>query len=501
MNSISIKLLLTTVAISSLLTSCRQEQSKPDESQSKPNFLFISVDDLNDWSKFLKNFPGVKTPNIDKLASQGAAFTNAHCQAPICAPSRASVFTGLYPHTTGLYYQFTDEDLLKNPIIMKKGTFLPDYLEKYGYKTFGVGKVFHNGDRNSVFDEYGGIYPKMQFGPKPKERVNYHWNWFSDKRRTATDWSPLDMADSEMSDYKIADWVINQLDKKHDQPFFLAAGFIRPHVPWHVPKKWFDLFDENEIEVPPYLENDFDDIPEISKALHDMPAMPNTNWLIKSGKWKSMVHAYLASMAFVDAQIGKVLSKLNKSDYKNNTIVILWSDHGYHLGEKGRTAKHSLWERSTHVPLIFYGTGIKPKKNHAAVGLIDIYPTILELANLPSKKSNEGHSLVPFLANNKKQWSHAALTSYGYKNVSLFMDEYHFIQYRNGEGELYHLKNDPNEWYNLFSNNEYGNIIERFKMKLPVTYAPLSLANRLNVNSYIDNELFEFGIKNPMKKN
>ena len=490
-----------------LLMSCGSKgaiNEKVSSKQQQPNILFISVDDLNDWSGFLKNFPNVKTPNIDKLAANGMAFTNAHCQAPICAPSRASLFTGLYPHTTGLYYQFTDQDLKEKNEALEKTQFLPDYLEDYGYKTLGVGKIFHSGDENGVFDEFGDVFHKMKFGPylKDRKRENYDPKWFSNKRGgTVTDWSPMDLPDSSMVDYKIADWAINELDKKHEKPFFMAVGFVRPHVPWYVPKKWFDMFDENDIVLPPYLENDFDDIPEISKKLHEISAMPDTEWLIKSGKWKAMVKSYLACMAFVDDQLGRVLDKLENSDYKNNTIIVLWSDHGYHLGEKGRTAKHSLWERSTHVPLIFSGSGIsKGSVTDQPVQLIDLYPTLVEILKLPPNKQNEGNSLMPLIKNTKASWNHAALTSYGYKNISLYKGDYHFIQYRDGSGELYNIKEDPNEWVNLFKNEKLAKVITDFKTYLPKKHAPLSKVNSMNVNTYIDDELTEFGIDLNIRK-
>ena len=488
------------------LISCKTEKKEDvaiNKTSKKSNILFISIDDLNDWSSFLKNFPNVKTPNIDKLAANGIAFTNAHCQAPICAPSRTSLMSGLYPHTTGLYYQFTDKDLKVKNEAIEKTNYLPDYLEQNGYKTLAVGKVFHSGDENGVFDEYGGVFSTMKFGPylKNRERKNYDPKWFPNKRGgTVTDWAPLNVPDSVTSDYKIADWAVKKLDEKHTKPFFMAVGFVRPHVPWYVPKKWFDMFDNVDIKVPDYNPNDFDDIPEISKRLHEISAMPDTDWLIKENKWKDMVKSYLACMAFVDSQLGKVLNKLENSDYKDNTVIILWSDHGYHLGEKDRTAKHSLWERATHIPLIFAGSVInKGKRVSKPVQLLDIYPTILEMMNLPKNIENEGNSLMPLIKDENADWNHLSLTSYGYKNVSLFSEEYHFIQYRNGSGELYNLKKDPNEWTNLFNDLTYKRIVEEFRMRLPKKHAPLTSVNMLNVNKYIDEEIIEFGARSVYK--
>ncbi|MCY4298906.1 MAG: sulfatase [Flavobacteriaceae bacterium] len=482
------------IALSTLFIFSIEKKEWITVEKEKPNILFISIDDLNDWPGFLGNFPKVHTPNMDKLAENGMVFNNAHCQAPICAPSRTSLFTGLYPHSTGLYYQFPDKEIHEGSEKAKNTIFLPDYFENHGYKTLGVGKIFHNGDKLSVFQEFGDVF--QGFGPRPETPLNYSSKWFSDIRRTGTDWGPMDLSDSEMTDYEIADWAIEKIGQNHEKPFFFAVGFIRPHVPWYVPEKWFDLFDINSIETPPYLENDLDDVPEVSRRLHEMPAMPNTQWLIEEGKWKSMVHSYLASTAFVDHQIGRVLTALENSPYRDNTIVVLWSDHGYHLGEKERTCKHSLWQRATRVPLVFAGPNIKKGSNtDAAVGLIDLYPTLLEMCGLPKYTANEGHSLMPLIINPKEKWPHVAITSYGYKNISLYDKNYHFIHYADGTGELYDLRKDPNEWDNLFDQPDFEKVVMQFKALMPKNHAPISPVNKINANEYIDAELLKFGIE------
>jgi arylsulfatase A-like enzyme len=469
------------------LLSCSKSISKISQETINPNILFIVIDDLNDWSPSLGNHPKVQTPNIDRLALQGMIFKNAHCQAPLCAPSRASVYTGMHPHSTGIYYQLHDKQIKKSSKKVASAIFLPDYFEKFGYKTLGAGKLLHNGDSIGIYDTYGGIFPEMGFGPRPTERVNYHWKWFNDKYKTATDWAPIELEDSNMSDYKIAEWAIEELKKQHNKPFFLSVGFIRPHVPWHVPQKWFDMFPVENMEVPPYKADDLDDVPEISRKIHDMPGMPKTDWLIKEDKWKPMIQAYLACMAFVDEQVGKVLNALEKSEYAENTIIVLWSDHGYHLGEKNRTCKHSLWNRSTHVPLIFAGYGIKQEQStNVPVGLIDIYPTLVELCGLEENINNEGHSLVPLLQDSDMKWEHPVFTSYGYKNISMYIEDFHFIQYENGEVELYDMVNDNNEWVNLANNPVYKKQIEYFREKLPDNYTEHSPYSFLSANSFID---------------
>ena len=453
----------------------------------KPNVLFISVDDLNDWSGCMASFPHASTPNIDGLASRGIIFKNAHCQAPICAPSRASVYTGINPHSTGIYYQLHDKEIRMTGGIAAEAVYLPDFFEESGYKSFGVGKLFHDGDAAGVYDVYGGIFPEMGFGPKPDERMNYDPRWFSETRGTATDWGPLDMDDSEMSDYKIAEWASEILDREHEAPFFLSVGFIRPHVPWHVPGKWFEMFPLEDIVLPPYRPDDLDDVPEISKRIHEMPAMPNTGWLIEEKQWRPMIQSYLACMAFMDDQVGKVLHALENSKYAENTVVVLWSDHGYHLGEKGRTCKHSLWQRSTHVPLIFAGPGIpRGKSCNAQVGLIDMYPTLTALCGIEENKANEGHSLLPLIRNPRLEWDYPVYTSYGYQNISIYLENFHYIHYSNGAAELYDLERDPNEWENLASHLEFKEVIEKFHKELPAENAAVSPYSVMRVNDYVD---------------
>lgn len=441
------------------------------ENNNHPNVLFIAVDDMNDWAGCLRNHPGVKTPNIDRLAESGMIFTNAHCQAPISGPSRTSIMTGLYPHSTGVYLQLSDTELKKKSKRIAESVFLPDYFEQFGYKTIGVGKLFHNGDNVGGFDEYGGFYPNGSFHQKSEQRMNYNPEWFTKTWRTITDWGPLDNKDSDMPDYQIAEWAISQINKKHESPFFMGVGFILPHTPWQLPKKWFDLFPESEMVTPPYLPDDMDDIPEISKMIHDMPQMPTTEWLKQSGKWKSLIQSYLASLAFVDTQIGKVIDALRNSEYADNTIIALFSDHGYHMGEKNRTCKHSLWERSTHVPLIFSGPGIKSGQAYnKAVGLIDIYPTLIDLCGIRKNVDNEGISLKRYIDNPNLNRNEPVYCTYGKGNTSVYLDNYHLISYEDGSCELYDMSKDPNEWYNLANNIEYCHILSSLRECLPKKY-------------------------------
>lgn len=458
--------------LSILMISCQDNRKKEDPIDSRPpNVLFIAIDDLNNYLGYLGD-PNAKTPNIDRLAAMGVAFTNAHCQAPLCGPSRASLLTGLRPSTTGIYGMIKDDSIKTEKPILKESILLPEYFKKQGYKTYGVGKLFHDFAPEGVFEISGGRFsgpePNHSFGPKPERRMV--WEGYAAENpeqygRTSTDWGPFPENDSEMPDYQNTQWAIEQL-KEHPSeiPFFMGIGYLRPHVPLHVPQKWFDLYPLKELQLPPYLENDFDDIPDIAKnEVAYLPMMPSTEWAIKTDNWKKILQAYLACISFVDNEIGKLLAALENGPHASNTIIVLWSDHGYRMGEKGTFAKQALWEEATRTPLIFTGPDVpKKKKVDVPVELLSIYPTILELCHLRPNTQNEGASLVPLFRGESdgKDWS--ALTTYGYKNHSIRFKDFRYIRYEDGSEELYDIKVDPNQFVNLADSEEH----EEIKMAL-----------------------------------
>lgn len=453
------------------------------EIRKKPNVLFIAIDDLNDWIGCMYGHPNTKTPNIDRLAAKGTLFTNAHCQAPICGPSRASLMSGLLPSSTGIYGQIADEKIRASNAATRVCTFLPEYFQHNGYKTMGIGKLFHQHAPEGVFAISGGRVPG--FGPKPEKRLKWAGKGGPDYGHTSTDWGPFPERDEAMPDYQSAQWARARLSEDHDKPFFLAVGFLRPHVPWHVPQKWFDLHPADQLVMPPYLPNDRDDIPDIGQQITAVPMMPTTEWAIKSGEWKYIVQAYLACISFVDYYVGQILQALEASRYADNTIILLWSDHGYHIGEKNRFAKHSLWEEATRAPLIISAPGLnKGQVCHKPVGMIDIYPTLLDLCNLEPNSQNEGHSLVPLLKNSASDWQNMAVTTYGRNNHAI-RDEYlRYIRYEDGSEELYDHRIDSEEWYNLADKRAYLREIERLKEYLPGVNEPWAPTSRYDFNKY-----------------
>ena len=441
-----------------------------DPAARAPNVLFIAIDDLNDWIGCLGGHAQAKTPNIDALAERGVLFTNAHCQAPICGPSRASLLSGRYPHSTGVYQQPGKKGLPADTAQFR-GQLLPEYFARHGYQTLAVGKITHGYPHDVAFQKYGGKFGGS--GPKPGDktvRFQYSPDLSIPFTGTQTDWAPFPDSDEEMPDHQAADWAIKQLGEQHDRPFFLAVGFVRPHVPFYVPQKWFDLFPLDEIQIPKIRNDDLDDVPEIARQLHEMPRYPQLDWLRENDndQLRRCVQAYLACTTFVDQQVGRVLEALASSPAADNTVVVLFSDHGYHLGEKHRVSKHSLWEEATRVPLIVCRPGESSGAQCAKpVGLIDLYPTLLELCGLPARGANEGHSLVPLLNDLDSDWRFATATTYGRMNHSLRSERYRFIRYEDGAEELYDHDVDPHEWTNLADSRGYEPELYQFRAALP----------------------------------
>ena len=433
--------------------------------EQRPNVLLLAVDDLNDWVGALGGHPQAKTPNIDRLAARGTLFTNAHCQAPVCSPSRASLVTGRLPSSTGMYFLLPA--LAAEPSLQDTVTLVQRFAEE-GYATFGVGKV-HHGDERPFFGEYGGAMGG--FGPRPEAKLSYpigHPLW---------DWGAYPEKDEQMPDRRVADWAAQKLAEEHDRPFFLAAGFWRPHVPMYAPKPWFDLHPREEVLLPEVLAGDRDDLPDYAKALTIGLPAPRHEWLVENEQWRHAVQAYLASTSFVDACVGRVLDALAESRYADDTIVVLLSDHGFHLGEKQRWAKRSLWETSTRVPLVVAAPGRAPGVSSQPVGLVDVYPTLLELAGLRPGEALDGHSLAPLLDDPDAPWPHVALTTFGPGNHTVRSRRWRYTRYADGSEELYDHDADPREWHNLIAREPRTDAVEEvladLRARLPAADAPI----------------------------
>jgi arylsulfatase A-like enzyme len=478
--------------------------SRNVHSAERPNVLFIAIDDLNDWVGCLKTHPNAKTPNIDALARRGTLFTNAHCQAPICGPSRASLLSGKYPHSTGVYQQPAKPGLQKDSEHFK-GHLLPEYFAQHGYQTFGGGKITHGYPMKDAFQEFGGSFGGS--GPKPGDktvRFNYSPDLTIPFTGTQTDWAAFPDVDTKMPDHQVASWAEEILSRKHDDPFFLAVGFVRPHVPFYVPQKWFDLFPLDEIVLPEIPADDLDDVPEISRQLHELPRYPQLDWLRANDdeQLRKCVQAYLACIAFVDHQVGRVLTALEESSAADNTVIVLFSDHGYHLGEKHRVSKHSLWEESARVPMIVVRPGAEqseddqPSECSKPVGLIDLYPTLLDLCDLPSREANEGNSLMPLLDDPNSDWRFSTITTYGRANHSIRSERYRFMRYEDGSEELYDHQADPHGYRNLANSKDHQEIIRRHRAELPAHDQPYHPATDTEpVNAWLEESFTRHRVK------
>ena len=445
-----------------LLFSLLAFQSLAVAAKSKPNVLLVSIDDLNDWVGCMGGHPQAKTPNIDRVAKMGTLFNNAHCQSPVCNPSRASMMTGRYPHTSGVY--FLGPDLKEAPVLKNLKT-MPEVFADHGYKTMAAGKIFHRGDRR-FFQEY---LPTGGFGPRPQKKISQphgHPLW---------DWGIFPDDDNVMPDMKCAKWAVDQLSQKHDKPFFIGVGFYRPHVPMFATKKWFDIHPKDKIKLPAVPSDDLKDLSQYAIDLTNLEHVsPTHEWVTGAGQWEHAVQSYLASVTFADHCLGLVLDALEKSEYADNTIIALFSDHGFHLGEKKRWAKRSLWEDGTRVPVVVAAPGHKAaQKTNRPAELLDIFPTLLELAGLPKDETQEGQSLVPLMKNPRREWKHPAITSFGLGNYSIRSTHYRFIQYFDGSRELYDLRNDPHEWNNLIDNPKMKKVIQEHASFIPQKQHPI----------------------------
>ncbi len=437
----------------------------------------MAIDDLNDWTGALGGHPQAATPNLDRLAASGMLFTNAHCPAPACNPSRAAMMTGIRPSTSGIYQN--SQPWRESPVLAEAKT-IPQWFRDNGYSVFGSGKIYHGSFPDPPsWDYYWPSQTKNHPGdPKPK---NLPVNGIPNTSHF--DWGPHPEGDEEMGDWQIAEWISDELAKEHENPFFMACGFFRPHLPWYAPQKYFDQFPIDEIVLPEVIEDDLADVPPLGVKI----AKPDGDHakVRKHDQWKQAVQGYLASIAFVDACVGKVIDALESSPHADRTIIVLWSDHGWHLGEKEHWRKFALWDEATRVQMMWRVPGVTEagSRTDAAVNLLDIYPTLTDLCGLPSNSENEGTSLKPLLEDSNVEWQHPTLTTHGLKNHALRDRRWRYIRYSDGSEELYDHKNDPLEHTNLAAkqeelNDDHKTVIERLSEALPTIDAPEYRADR-----------------------
>ncbi|MDF1813181.1 MAG: sulfatase [Verrucomicrobiales bacterium] len=429
----------------------------------KPNVLLIAIDDMNDWVGCLNGHPDASSPHIDALAEQGCLFNNAHCQAPICNPSRASIMYGMRPSTTGIYMNSPRPWTV--PALKDRVT-LARHFAANGYQTYTTGKIYHgsglpDGDFDVVGPRPGQRQKKLdaRLIPPTKEGAKGLWDFGAQLYDEAL-----------FQDAADATWAIDEVVTNPDvkDPFFLAVGFYRPHVPFYSPKRIHDQIPLEEIDLPPVKAGDRDDLPSIINDLTLAPSAPDHSWFVESGKWREAVQAYLACIRWTDEQVGRLLQALDKSGKRENTVVILYSDHGFFLGEKQRWAKQCLWERATKVPFIIDAPGLPGGSVcDQPVELLSIYPTLIDLCDLSEQPGIEGITLRPLLENPATGWPYVAVTTHGQNNHAVRTKTHRYIRYRDGSEELYDLRIDPNEWTNLAGDDQFQELKKKLAAHFP----------------------------------
>ena len=387
--------------------------------------------------------PQVKTPNIDRLAGMSVAFNHAYCNAPWCGPSRVSALSGMYPHATGV----VDHSSVK---ISSEFTDLPQHFRNNSYKVEVKGKVFH------TFQRYPSALPAQT--PVANLRCSGAPNM---PANGLFDWAAMDVPDSEIGGQKLTSDAIDFMSSVNveSEPFFLGVGYIANHVPWYVPKKYFDLYPLDEVVLPYVPPDDWSDLSEVATKLAFFQNQHDC--ITKQSLWQSAVQGYLASISFIDHQVGLLLDYLESSPHASNTLVMLWSDNGFHLGEKFHWHKMTLWERSARVPLIIYSPdGRYPVANvQQNVSLVDMYPTLVEHCGLTQvSQSLQGRSLVPLLKNSGMKWDYPVLTSHLGEHHAVRSGDWCYIRYGDGSEELYNRKTDQAELYNLADISDYSGL-------------------------------------------
>ncbi len=456
---------LKTAALSATVAGCGGSgsgaQLPPPPPGGRPNVIVLVVDDLNAWTGYMGNAQA-KTPHLDALAARSTAFIRNYCNEPLCNPSRSSAWSGLTPQDTKIWDNFTNlKDRNASAVL------LPDWLAQHGYDVAQYGKINHS--YNSVEEPFPPQVPASNmvcsgYPAVPTEGL--------------FDWGAMDVDDSQMPDYKYVQSGIDFLNGNRSRPFMLCVGMVRTHLSWYVPRKYVDMFPADQVQVPDVPADDLADIPAVGRELALFQNALDCVQL--QGKWADAVRLYLASIAFVDAQVGRMMAALDASAHADNTVVVLWSDNGFHLGEKFHWHKQALWEETTRVPLIIRKAGqTVGARIDSAVSLIDTFPTLLDLTAMPAPYTLAGRSLKPLLDAPDTPWDHPVLmtnaamdAAFKYATGTQFdyairTNRYRYIRYRDNGQELYDDLADPTEYTNLASLPENADLIASFEALMP----------------------------------
>lgn len=434
--------------------------------QDKPNVLFIAVDDLNcDFNAYGNTV--VKSPRLDKLAEEGTMFTNNHCAQAVCGPSRASLLTGQMPQKTGItsFYQYF-RDMYPDMVT------LPLFFKNNGYQVEGVGKIH---DYRNVSEFNNDKYDAISWNKW--NTINDAKAYYCSEGKPATE--NCDVADNEYNDGKFADLTVERITQlaENEEPFFFAVGFQKPHLPFAAPKKYWDLYQRDEIQLAEFRENAANDYDGFynpgSELRNNYDNFPETGDLPDETQ-RELIHGYYACVSFIDAQVGKVLDALKASGEYDNTIIVFWGDHGWHLGDHNQWGKHTNFEQATRSPLIIKAPGFPANQvTNSPTGHIDIFPTLVDLAGFEIPADKDGKSLKPILQNadvDVNEFTVSRFTRDGYDGNALRNKRYRYVEWEHDNGnikyQLFDYETDPLEKVNLACMPEYETLISELSEQL-----------------------------------
>lgn len=464
------KTFITALLLGALFSTASAADKLPVVSQSKPNVLFIAIDDMNDWTTLFDPDNPIKTPNLERLAARGTFFNRAYCVSPACNPSRTAILTGLHPSTTGVY---GNHDSWRT--LVPDAVTLPQYFTEHGYSTQGAGKIFHHGEAGRDRAENPSFQEFFDMLATRTATINHNGYTTGLLAKTVFDWGPHDR---KIVDLDTVEWVEKAMDQKTDGPSFLAAGIFRPHMPFYSDRKTYDKYPFETLEMPRYKEGDLDDVPTLARNMAHKEYFIYENVIAKAkkdpGSLNTFVKSYQAAADYADQMVGRLLDKLEATGKADDTIIVLFSDHGYHLGDKESCVKFTLWDKANHVPFIIVAPGITKPGTVCSqpVSLLDLYPTLVDLCGLPEKKEIDGRSLMPLLKEPDSKWEQPALMTMGRGNHAVRSERWRYIRYSDGSEELYDHEQDPQEWDNLAKDPQYAKVIAEHQSWLPKEEVP-----------------------------
>lgn len=447
----------------------------PEIGQPPGKVVLIYFDDLNAWIGPMRGYPGVRTPNLDRLASSGVTFQNAYCTVPVCNASRCSLLLSRYPHETGIY---GNSEWIWDHAGSQS---LVEAFREAGYRTVGRGKIFHKGTGEEgrekagkdtsrpVWDDYwsksdrplatGGRSGRGPYAHAEESRRPGRYQSF--------DWGPASEDEADYIDPAHVDSAIEAVKASGDEPTLLAVGFEETHIPWYAPSRFFDLYPLDGVHLPSGDQVSTDELPQ--RIAEKVRNERDDHRLIEGhGLWKEAIQAYLATISFVDHEIGRLLDAVNRHVDPSDTLVVAVGDHGWHLGEKLAWRKATLWEEATRVPLLLAGSGIARGADcRRVVSLVDVFPTLAEVCGLSPQDRLSGLSFRPLLHEPGRRWDRIALTTLKRHDHAVRSEHYRYIRYRDGSEELYDHRDDPMETRNVARQASYRQVARSLAREIP----------------------------------